>query len=127
MSDAPDLTLGELIDLAYTTREAKRATDAESKRFGEELDRLEGRILRLLDENKTTMSRGRLGSAAISEDTVFSIGDDDTFFDYVDRNKAYYLLQRRVASNAVKEKLAMGEEVPGLKAYLKRTISLKKV
>lgn len=127
MSDSPDLALGELIDLAYITREAKRKVDAESKRLDEELDRLENQILRLLDDNKTTMSRGRLSSAAISEDTVYSIADDDAFFNYVDENKAYYLLQRRVASNAVKEKQAMGEEVPGLKAYLKRSISLRKI
>lgn len=124
--DAAPTNLGGLIDQMYAVREHKRALEAQLKMVNADLTLLENKILSLLDDAGITMSKGRLASASVSEDEVWSLENDDEFFSYVDAHKAWHLLQRRVSNPAIRELKAMGEEVPGLRAYTKRTISLRK-
>jgi hypothetical protein len=119
--------LGDLIDAMYDLREDKRMLEAQLKTVSEQLEAFDRLIQLKLDEVGSSMARGQRGSASISEQEVFQIGDAENFFRYLADNQAWHLVQRRPASNAIKELKAMGEEVPGITSFVKRSISLRKI
>jgi hypothetical protein len=121
------MRLGDLIDAMYGLRENKRLLEAELKVINEQLDTYDHLIQAKLDEAGTTMAKGLLGSASISEQKVYQIDSSAEFFAYVADNQAWHLVQRRPASNAIRELEAMGEEVPGITSFTKRSISLRKI
>ena len=125
--DLAPLRLGDLIDTMYELREQKRELEATLKMINEQLDSYDRMIQSKLDELGTTMAKGQRGSASISEQEVFQIGDAEDFFRYLAENQAWHLVQRRPASNAIRELRAMGEEVPGITSFIKRSISLRKI
>jgi hypothetical protein len=111
----------------YDLREDKRMLEAQLKTVSEQLEAFDRLIQLKLDEVGSSMARGQRGSASISEQEVFQIGDAENFFRYLADNQAWHLVQRRPASNAIKELKAMGEEVPGITSFVKRSISLRKI
>lgn len=125
--DTIPIRLGDLIDSMYDLREEKRQLEEVLKEINGRLDAFETQIRAKLDELGTTQAKGSRGSASISEQEVFSISDADSFFNYVAENTAWHLVQRRPASNAIRELIAMGTEVPGIASFTKRSISLRKI
>ena len=76
---------------------------------------------------ETTLSRGSMASASLTESEFFSIEDYDALQEYVFDNEALYLFQRRLSSAAIKELIQNGEEIPGIKTFVRKDISLRKI
>lgn len=123
----PDTKIGDLIDQMYDIREEKRELETQLKVLSDKLDAFDAVLRMKLDEIGSSMAKGQRGSAAISEQEVFQIGDAEEFFSYLADNRAWHLVQRRPASNAIRELKSMGEEVPGITSFVKRSISLRKI
>lgn len=120
-------SLGAMIDEFHTRRAALNALIEKENEMRALLDDLEQAIITRLDNDETTLARGKKASAFIVETEFYVIDDIDQFYDFVITSKQPWLLQRRVASNAVKELTAMGDEVPGVAPITKRKLNVRKI
>jgi len=66
------------------------------------------------------------GHISINEIVVANVEDWEKFHEWIYAHKAGHMLERRVANIAFREMLELEENVPGLKPFTKRTISLTK-
>ena len=120
-------TFGAMIDEMYEIRSQKQELETEAKQLGEQMKRLEASIITRLDEDETTMSRGKAASAILTETVVPKVEDWDGFYQYIQENEAFHLLQRRVSTAAARETLEAGENISGVSTFTKRAISLRKI
>ena len=120
-------TFGAMIDEMYEIRTQKQALESKAKKFGEQMKLLEASIITRLDEDETTMSRGKAASAILTEQEVPKVEDWDEFYKYIQENEAFHLLQRRVSTAAARETLEAGETICGVSTFTKRAISLRKI
>lgn len=121
-----ELTLADLANDRDVLRERKRELEAEIKLLEQALAANELAIIERLDEmgvNKFAV--GKL-SFSISENTVGNVEDWDQVHAYIRDNNAFHLVQRRLANAAYKELLDMGEELPGVVPFNKRTLNFRK-
>lgn len=126
MSAQPQPT-GAIIDAYFTLREARRELEAKSKELKDQMDAIEATLLERFDKEEMTLGRGKLASASVTYQTQPNITDWEAFTEYLLKNEAVYLLQRRVAAAAYRELLEAGEEVPGVVPFTQRSISLRKL
>lgn len=121
-----ELTLADLANDRDVLRERKRELEAEIKLLDQALAANELAIIERLDEmgvNKFAV--GKL-SFSISENTVGNVEDWDQVHAYIRDNNAFHLVQRRLANAAYKELLDMGEELPGVVPFNKRSLNFRK-
>jgi hypothetical protein len=118
--------LGAIIDRMYELREQQKALTAEAKKLGEQIESMESQVINRLDDDETTMSRGKAASAVLTETVIPKADDWEAIWEYINNNKANYLTQRRLATTAVREMLEAGEVIPGVSTFTKRAISLRK-
>ena len=121
-----ELTLADLANRRDALRERKRELEAEVKSIDKALAENELLIIERLDEmgvNKFAV--GKL-SFSISENTVGNVEDWDQVHAYIRDNNAFHLVQRRLANAAYKELLDMGEELPGVVPFNKRSLNFRK-
>lgn len=121
------MTLGAIIDRMETLKRQRGELSAQDKELKTEYDELELALLTKLNENGITQSRGSLATATVSQITVPTIEDWGAFEEYVMQKEALYMLEKRVSSAAFRELIQQGEEVPGLKPFVKTSISLRKL
>jgi len=120
-------TLGAMIDTMYELRNQKQALESEAKKLKEQMDLLEAQIIIRQDIDETTMSRGKTASAILTEQEIPKVEDWDAFYQYIQENEAFHLLQRRVSTAAARETLEAGETIAGVGTFTKRAISLRKI
>lgn len=125
--DAPaEVTLAHLANRRDDLRERKRELEAEVKVIDQALAANEQEIIERLDGmgvNKFAV--GKL-SFSISENLVGNVEDWDQVYAYIKGNGAFHLIQRRLANAAYKELLDMGDELPGVVPFTKRTLNFRK-
>lgn len=119
------LTPGDMIARLREIREERRQISDRDSELVEEWRNVEGMFLRYLDEQGMTKASSDSGTASISEEVVPMTDNWDEFIAYVQQEQAFHLIQRRVATGAYREMLQSGQEVPGLKPFVKRSISLR--
>lgn len=110
--------------------EAKAALSAankEAKALKATHDELEGALIKSLkDAGLDRVSAGGF-TASHNVEIVASVNDWESFYAYVKENDAFYLLQKRVASSAYRELLAIeGESPPGTEPHEKDKLSFTK-
>lgn len=118
------LKTSEIMARMFEIREEKRAMAKREKELNEEWEKLESTLMYRLDEQGSLSVSSKAGTAGISEDVVPIVEDWDSFEGYMKENDALYMLQRRIAVGAFRELVKAGQEVPGLRAVTKRSISL---
>lgn len=124
LSSVEDLhTLGSQL---LTIRETRQELSAQDKELKTESDELEEQMLKIMQAAKLesfSTSDIRIG---ISKSQVARVANWDLFWQFIFRNKASQLLQRRVSDPAWRElnELRKGKLVPGTEAYDKQSISL---
>ena len=118
-------TLGAMIDELKAIDLQRKALANQDKVLADQYKLLEAQVMRRLDEEETTMSRGKRASATITETTVAQVKDWDSFYEFVTENDALFLLQRRVANAAYRDLIDAGETVPGVVPFIKRALSVR--
>jgi len=127
-SENSPTTLGDKINELYELRERKRELNKELQEINELFAQLEGEVLAEMDEQGIQLTRGSRASVSVSEQVVPTVEDWDAFYEYVERNQALYLLERRVAAAAWREEMtATGEPIPGTAPFTRRSLNLRKV
>jgi hypothetical protein len=120
------IPLGDLIDSAKRIAEARSELSAQDKKLKEQLDQLELLIIQDLDNNKTTLARGKYATASITESAVPQVADWEAFYQYILDNKALHMLDRKPNTGAFRELNDAGVTVPGVNSFTKRKLSLRK-
>lgn len=121
-----ELTLADLANDRDVLRERKRELEAEVKLLDQALAANELAIIERLDEmGVSRFAVGKL-SFSISENTVGNVEDWDQVYAYIRDNNAFHLVQRRLANAAYKELLDMGDSLPGVVPFNKRSLNFRK-
>lgn len=96
-----------------------------------EYEAIADRVFIYLDEQGTDQMRStKVGlTVAIQESETYSFSDFEAFSQFLIRNKATELLQRRLSAPAVRALIEArdGKMLPGLSPYKKRRLSVTKV
>ena len=127
LPDDDPITVGELVQQMLDIRDERSHIEEKDKLLREQWRGLETVLMAKLDEQG--MKRATVdgvATATLTVQTLPQVVDWDAFYEYVIENKAMHMLHRRVSSGAFRELNDAGEVVPGVDAYDKRSISLRK-
>lgn len=127
--DYKTLSLGELIDEMYACRETKRTFEAEIKELNSDIDELSGLILDKMQELGVSSIKSGRASASITQQIVPQVDDFDEVLNWIsdDFDGRKHILQRRIAARSWRELEQIDEKVPGVTAYTKRSVGLRKL
>lgn len=121
-------TLGGTIDSLKTNRDKIKALNDKINSIKKDQAQLEEHLYALMDAQGVDKSSGQLATASLGEDELTTVNDWDKFYNFVRRNNAFYLMERRVAQAAHRE-LRAGRRgkapVPGTETFKKRKINLR--
>ena len=71
------------------------------------------KVLGLMNKEHVESIKTNKGVASVYTTTMVELTDPNKFFNYVARNRAFDLLQRRINTKAWKERIEAGKRVPG--------------
>lgn len=123
-------TIGSLADKMWDLQEAKKKAAKVVKDIEADITALEIQIIEALDSQDTRKGEGKKASISITSSVQASTENWEDFIEWVaagKRNdkKAYlHLVQRRVSVEAYRELLGLGVNVPGIKPFTKRSLSV---
>lgn len=124
-------TLGECIDLAYNLRairlELQKQYDEEIQKHKAREEEIEQHILMSFDKSDIEGAKGSLATASVSRMTVPAVKDWPAVFAWVSKQKAWDLLEKRMARVAYRDRLEAGEVIPGVEPFVKVSLSLTRV
>lgn len=109
--------LGTLIDKLFEAREQRLAETRRLDTLKQKETAAEERVLAELQKLNLQKASGARATVAIQVKTVGQV-EPERWTDvqrYIVANDAFDLLQRRLNNAAVRERVAAGEEIPGLK------------
>lgn len=123
-------TLGSLADQMWNLQQKKKDAAAVVKAIEKDITALEEKIIALLDSQDTRRAEGKLCSISITSSIQPSTENWDDFIKFVatgkrgDKNAYLHLVQRRVSVDAYRELLTLGVNVPGIKPFTNRSLSV---
>lgn len=122
-------TLGELADAIYAKDQEIAAAEAVVKGLDVERRALAGKLMNLMKEQQTTITRGKHATASLGETVRPQIADFDKLAAFIKRNGALYLFERRIGVKAYNELMEQrnGKPIPGLTEFKKDSLSIRKV
>jgi len=123
---SPPLTTSAIIAKLAEVRDEKRRIKEREKELIDEWRTLEMELLIRLDEQGMLKASTGIGTASITEVVLPQVTDWDAVYEHIKVTGDFYLLQKRPAAAAFRELLESGETIPGMEAYTKRSISLRK-
>jgi predicted NACHT family NTPase len=116
----------QFIKLRDHKTKAKKAFDQSMERINEAIDKLEGEILGGLQEQGLENARTKIGTAYILTQGSASIKDREAFESWCDATGNQGAMDIRANKAAIRELLADGEEVPGVKYTERVTIGVRR-
>jgi hypothetical protein len=123
---SPPLTTGAIIAKMVEIRDEKRRLKEREKELTEEWRTIEMEFLVRLDEQGMKKASTDDGTASITEVVLPQVTDWDAVYEHIRETGDFYLLQKRPAAAAFRELNDADIAVPGIEAYTKRSISLRK-
>lgn len=112
-----------LYELRQKRLEMQKAVDA----VADEEKALKDHIINTLPKSEASGVAGKVARVTVVTKDVPQVDDYDAFYEYVRKNKAFDLLQRRLNTSAVEERLEAGKQIPGVKIFHAVSVSLSKV
>lgn len=123
---SPQLTTSDIIAKMAEVRDERRRISTRDKELVAEWRNLEMELLTRLDEQGMLKASTGDGTASITETVLPQVVDWDAVYAHIQETGDFYLLQKRPAAAAFRELHQSGEVIPGIEAYTKREISLRK-
>jgi len=118
---------GDLVAYLNTLRLKKAELAAEIREIEKEYDELSEPLIDFLQQNGLNTIAPDNASATISEETYWSIEDDEAFQKWVYDTQSLFALQRRLSNAAINDLVNADEEVTGRKAFTKTKLSTKSI
>ena len=130
MTDKPQ-TLGAAIDSLHTMQKDRaaieRAHDESIAKMKAAENELEQFIILTLQREGMNVARGGKAQVSVRPKTVPQVQDWLAFFDYIAKNNAFQLVQKRIGVTAWAEMVAAGETIPGVKSETFSVLSVTKI
>ena len=120
-------TLGECADLLYEKKQQRLELQREVARIEAEEKALKARLIEELPKSNSTGIAGVKARVSIVQKDIPTVEDWSRFYSYVEENKCFELLQKRLSDAAIKERWENGEEVPGVAKFTLSNLSLNKL
>jgi len=120
------MTLGEAIDLLYTTRAARLTLARELKDMTTTEKEAKFTVLKLLEEAGLQKASGEIATAGILVDDVPFIKDWNEVYAFIREQNRFDLLQKRIGVVAWRDMYKEGILVPGTEAVIDTDLSLTK-
>jgi hypothetical protein len=120
--------LGDLADAIFAQNEKIAAANAVVKELEVEKRALEERLIIAMEAAGTDIIRGDLATVSISETVRAQISDFEKLEQFIHRNKALYLFERRIAATAYRELMETrkGKAIPGLIEFKQQRLNVRK-
>lgn len=120
--------LGAAIDGLDDLRDARRAITSRAEKAKENETAFEESIFGLFDKAKLEGARGKVAQASIKRSEVPTFDNPDEFFSHLKKHpEDIDLLQRRLSTEAARERWNAGVAIPGVGKFTKVSLSLTKV
>lgn len=121
------LALNDLIDSIFDIRNEIKAANKIVDSLKADKALMDEKLLAMMDAVGTDQSRSSTATATITETVVPQVTDWTAFWKFVFRNKASYMLERRVAAVAFRETLESRKNrpIPGVSSFTKRTVGIR--
>lgn len=131
--DTVENTVGKMVDDLFRQK-IKIDKLAEKRKEWEEKEKEEKRILEemksvlLTTFNKEDVNGavGKTGKVVVSKTTLPDVKNWPEVYNYIYENKAWDMLQKRVSTTAYRARLEEGEQVPGIKKFVKVDLKISK-
>jgi len=120
-------TLGATIDLLWSLREARKTAEAGVNEIKEKEAAVEAHLMNNFDKSGLDGAKGKYGLATLKRSTVADVTDWPAFYGYIQKNKAWELLQKRPAITAIRERWDANKAIPGVEPKEVVQLSLTKV
>lgn len=120
-------TIGATIDLLWSLRESRKAAEAAVTEIKEKEAAVEAHLMNNFDKSGLDGAKGKYGLATLKRSTVADVTDWPAFYSYIQRNKAWELLQKRPAITAIRERWDAHKTIPGVEPKEVVQLSLTKV
>lgn len=122
------MSIDTLVQALWNIREKKRELANEEKRLNLAYETAKQELMSLLETQGVSGAITSVARVNITESQVVQVEDWDGFYQYIKENDAFYLLQKRPASTAIKElNTLLGVNPPGTKMITLKDISITKV
>jgi hypothetical protein len=120
-------TLGACADLLYTTREERLALQKQIDELAERESMLKEHVINNLPKSNATGVSGKVANVRVETKTIPQVQDWEKFYQYISKNKAFDLLQRRVNDKAIQERWEAKKTVAGVGTFDVVKVSCTKV
>ena len=118
-------TIGSKIDDMHDLREAKRGLEKQIELLDKRYHSAEIELMEQMDKEGLDKSSGRVASASIAETVKPNVTEWETFYKYIYRHKAFFLLERRPSVTACREVFETKGKLPGVVPFVKRVVYLR--
>jgi hypothetical protein len=119
-------TTGEASDRLYVVKNKRLAKEKEAKELKAQETALSNWLIDNLPASKADGVVGKLSKSVINTSTIPIVEDWDAFWKFVFKEKASEFLQRRLSTDAVKERWELGKSVPGVGKFDSKKVSVTK-
>jgi hypothetical protein len=87
---------------------------------------LENDLMEFMSSTGTTQLGSSMGTASLKLTTKFAVSNWDQFIKYVVETESFDMLQKRISTKAVADRLQADEEVPGVQGVQVYSVSIRK-
>lgn len=120
-------TLGATIDLLWSLREERKSAEVIVNEIKEKEAAVEAHLMNNFDKSGLDGAKGKYGLTTLKRSTVADVTDWPAFYAYIQKNKAWELLQKRPAITAIRERWDANKVIPGLEPKEVVQLSVTKV
>ena len=114
-------------DLLYTLREQRLEIEAQANEVLKKEAQVREFIINNLPKQEASGVRGRVAQVRIEKKDVATAENWAKIQDYIRKNDAFDLMQRRLNDAAVKARWEEGKKIPGVKKFSVVTVSCTKL
>jgi len=118
--------LGELIDKLTEVKVQKQFHEKQAEKFGQQQAGLEEDIIHMMID--LHLDKAAHGGTTVTpkEHTYAHVEDWAKLYDFIQEQKYWHLLEKRVSVTGYRELLELGREVPGVIPFVKTKLSITK-
>jgi len=120
-----ELKLGEKVDYIKTLKDERASINDLSKKYTKKIELAEQDFANACFEAGTDIARGKLATASVTNVEIPEVEDWDELYEYIDNNKASYMLYKRIKLGPIQEIWNSGRDVPGVSKVKKSKVSTK--
>ncbi len=118
---------GTILKRLIAIRNDLRAAEEIAKKHKEKYDELAQQLIAMMKDDDTESTGNDAATASIRKTVVAQVTDWEKFYRYIHKNKAFYLIQKRVSDAAWRETLEgrKNRPIPGTEPFTKIGLNLR--